>query len=74
MAMRFPVNREITLAARLLEGIEAQLLIIFEGRGFPGHHAARKNDAAVIGAGGPRQAEQRILAGAARTDHQDEPA
>jgi len=62
-----PNQREITLAARLLEAIEAQLLIIFEGRGFPVTTRAEKR-CCRHRAGGPRQAEQRILAGAARTD------
>src|ERR1700738_4370047 len=72
MAMRLPVNREVALAPRLPEGLKAHLLVIFEGRGLPRHHAARKDDVAVIGAGGPGQPDQRILAGPAGTDHQDE--
>ena len=45
-----------------------------EARGFPRHHAAREHDVAVVGAGRSRETDQGVLAGAARTDHQDEPA
>ena len=69
MAMRFPMNSKIAPSDRLPEGIEAHLLVIFERRGFPRHHAARKNDVAIFGTGGPGQTKQRILAGTARTDH-----
>src|SRR5258708_37491129 len=74
MAMRLPLHREAAVRAALLEGLETYLLIILGSRRLPRHHPARKDDGAVIGAGGPRQGDQRVLAGAARTDHQDQPA
>src|SRR5258707_12632630 len=74
MAMRLPMHREGAVRAALLEGLKTHLLIILGSRRLPRHHPARKDDGAVIGAGGPRQGDQRVLAGAARTDHQDQPA
>jgi hypothetical protein len=74
MAVGLPMRREIAAQARLPERLEADLLIIFEGGRFPRHHAARKDNVAVVGAGGPRQPDQRVLAGPARTYHQNEPA
>ena len=74
MAVRLPMQSEIAPRARLPEGIEGYLHIILGSGCFPRHHAAGKNDVAVIGAGAPRQPEQGILAGPARTDHHNEPA
>src|ERR1700730_17136538 len=74
MAVRFPVYREATACAGLLESLKTDVLIVLGSRGLPRHHTAREDDSAVIRAGGSRQPDQRILAGAARTDHQDQPA
>src|SRR5258708_33395166 len=74
MAMRLPMHREGAVRAALLEGLKTPLLISLGSRRLPRHHPARKDDGAVIGAGGPRQGDQRVLAGTARTDHQDQPA
>src|SRR5258708_11237560 len=74
MAMRLPMRREVAVSAALLEGVKSHLLIILASRRLRRHHPARKDDGAVIGAGGPRQGDQRVLAGAARTDNQDQPA
>ncbi len=71
--MRLPMNGEPALAACLPESLKIHLLIIFEGRSLPCHCTAWKDDVAVVGAGGPGQPDQRILAGAARTDHQNKP-
>src|SRR5260370_30110661 len=72
--MRFPVPREAAAGAGLLESLKTDVLIVLGSRGLPRHRAAREDDGSVIGAGGSRQSNQRILAGAARTDHQDQPA
>src|SRR3984893_17429733 len=74
MAVRFPVYREAAACAGLLESLKTDVLIVLGCRGLPRHHAAWENDGSVIRASGSRQPDQRILAGAARTDHQDEPA
>jgi len=74
MAMRLPIHRKLALDARQPKGLRAHLLITFVSRGRARHHAARKDQAAVTGAADLREAYQRVLAGAARADHQDEPA
>src|SRR5258708_4904735 len=74
MAVRFPMSGEIAPLQRLPEGIRAELLIIFENRCLARYRAARKDDAAIIGAGGPGEPDQRVLAGAAWPDHQNQPA
>src|SRR5260370_9642940 len=74
MAMRFPMHREAAVRAALPEGLKTHLLIILGSRRLPRHHPAREDNGAVVGTGGPRQGDQRVLAGAARTDHQDQPA
>src|SRR6266404_5403134 len=73
VAMCFPMNSEVALAARLPEGVETQLLIFFERRRFPRHRPAWKNNVVVAGARCLGKSEQGILAGPTRTDHQDEP-
>ena len=74
MTMRFPMHGIRIFHARLVEGIMADLLIVLEGRGFACDHAARKHDAEIICTGRLRKAKQRILAGPAWADHQNEPA
>ena len=74
MAVRFPMHGVFVARQRLLEGAGAHLFVVLGGRCLPGDHAPWKDDAAIIGAGGFCKPEQRILAGAARTDHQNQPA
>src|ERR1700738_4982733 len=74
MAGRFPVYRKAAACAGLLESLKTDVLIVLGSRGLARHHAAREDDSAVVGASGSRPPDQRILAGAARTDHQDQPA
>ena len=74
MAVRFPVHGVFVPRQRRLEGTETDLLIVLGRRCLARDHATRKHDAAILGAGRFGKPKQRILAGTARTDHQDQPA
>src|SRR5665213_3454659 len=74
MAMRFPMHGVGIRCERLPECIEADLFVVLKLRSFAGDDTTRKHDVGVGGAGCFRQPKQRVLAGPARTDHQNEPA
>ena len=71
--MRVPMHGEIAVFARAGEFVGAQRNVVFVGRGRTRHDAARENDVGIVGTGRLRQPQQRVLAGAARADHEDQP-
>ena len=74
IAMRLPIHRELAVGARQPEGLRAQMLIGLMSRGLARDHAARKDEFVITSEGKSRETYQRILAAAARADHQDQPA
>src|SRR5262249_7004977 len=73
MAVRAPPDRKGAVGRRLLEGGRRHVFIAFEDGGRPRDHAGGKNDVRVAAARRAGVRDQRILAGAARSDHQHQP-
>jgi hypothetical protein len=73
MAVRFPVHGIFIARQRFLKGAGTNFLIILRSRRMACDHAAWKDNAAILGEGGPGKAKQGILARAARPDHGDQP-
>ena len=55
MAIRLPVHGEFAFSVRLPKIVSAHRVMVFKSRRFPCHHAAWKNDIAVVDAGGLRE-------------------
>src|SRR3954466_14404240 len=72
MAMGIPMHRKMTALDRFLKRAGADLFIVLGRRGLPRDRAARKHDAGIIRASGLCQTQQRILAGAAGADDENE--
>src|SRR3954447_1043034 len=74
MAVGFPMHGVFVPRQRLLKGAWVHLFIVFGYRSFPGDDSAWKHNVAVVRAGRLCKPKQRVLAGAARPDHQNQPA
>src|SRR5262249_46243839 len=73
VAVRAPPDRKRAVGRRLLEGGRRHEFIVFENGGRPRDDAGGKDDARVALAGRAGGRDQRILAGAARSDDQHQP-
>ena len=70
--MGVPRQRKSAAGERLLEGLIRKRVIVLRRRGCPRDHAARKHHL-IVAAHQPRARDERVLPGAARSDHQHEP-